>query len=111
MVVNIGHIMDLGMAIVAGRNAICCLCRKNLIGFCLAIGPSLFLEPGLQESTTTATAEIIRPIGGHVYKIFFSNHGPDHISQLFGNRITKGFSYQLTGILNRKLDLTLPVPV
>jgi hypothetical protein len=111
MLVDLGHIMDLGMAVMARRNAIGCLGGKDLVGLGLAVSPSLLCESGLKESTAAAAAKVIGAIGGHIHKVFFPNHSPDHISHVFGNRITKGLSDQLTGILKRELDLTFLVPV
>jgi len=111
MVVDFGHIMDLGMAVVARRDAIGCLGGQNLVGLGLAVSPSLLGESGLKESAAAAAAKVIGLIGGHVHKVFFPDNRPDHISHVFGNRITKGLSDQLTGILKRELDLTFLVPV
>jgi len=111
MVVDLGHIMDLGMAVVARRNAIGCLGGQDLVGLGLTICPSLLCKSGLKESAAAAAAKVIGFIGGHVNKIFFPHHSPDHISQIFGNRITKGLSDQLARILDSELDLTFLVPV
>jgi hypothetical protein len=111
MVVDLGHIMDLGMAVVARRNAIRCLGGQDLVGLGLPICPSLLCESRLKKSAAAAAAKVIGFIGGHVNKIFFPNHCPDHISQIFGNRITKGLSDQLARILDSELNLTFLVPV
>ena len=103
--------MNLGMAVVARRNTIGCLGGQDLVGLGLAIGPPLFLETRLEESATAATAKIIGFVGCHVYEIFFAHNFLDNISHFFGNRVTQRFSDQLTGILERKLDLTFLVPV
>ena len=111
MVIDLGHIMDLGMAIVARRDTIGCLGGQNLIGLGLAVGPSLLGEPGLEISATAAAAEIVGPVGGHVNEVFFPDNRLDHISHVFGNRISQGLSDQLAGILQCKLDLAFLVPV
>jgi hypothetical protein len=65
----------------------------------------------LQVSAAAATAEIIGSVGLHIYKILFSHHSPDNISQIFGNRVAKRFSDQLAGVLNRKFDFPVLIPV
>jgi hypothetical protein len=111
MIIDFSHIMHLGMTVMTGGDAIGSLGGKDLIGLGLSIGPSLLLESGLQIPAAAAAAEIIGFIGRHIHKIFFTHHSPDHISKVFGHRIPKGFSYQLAGILNRKLDFQILVPV
>jgi len=103
--------MDLGMAVMARRDAIGCLGGQNLIGLGLAVGSSLLLKTRLEIPTTTATAEVVGPIGGHVHKVFFTHNRLNHISHILGNRIAKGFSNQLTGILEGELNLTFLIPV
>jgi len=98
-------VMDLGMAIVTWGDAILSLCCQNLIELYLAILPPCFSVAGLQEATTAAAAEIVRPVGLHFDKVFFPHHGFDHKAKIFGHRIAQGLSDQLTGILNRELDL------
>lgn len=111
MVVNVRHIMDLGMAVMAGCDTIGCLGGQDLVGLGLAVSPALFLKTGLQVSATAAAAEVIGLVGGHVNEIFFAHNLSDHISHVFGHRITQGLSDQLTGILEGKLDLALLVPL
>ena len=111
VVVDLGHIMNLGMAVMARRDAIGCLGGQNLVGLGLAVCPSLFGESGLEESPAAATTKIVGAIRGHVNEVFFTNNGLDHISHVISNRISQGLSDQLTGILKCKLDLTFLVPV
>jgi len=111
MVIDFGHIMHLGMTIMAGRDAVSCLGRQDLVGLGLAISPPLLLETGLQITAAAAAAEIIGFVGHHINKVFFTHHGFDNISQIIGNRVTKRFSDQLAGVLNRKFDLSVLVPV
>ena len=111
MVIDFRHIMHLGVAVVAGCDAIGCLGGQDLVGLGLAVGPPLLLKTGLQIPAATAAAEVVGTVRGHVHKIFFTHHRFDDIPQIFGNRITQGLSDQLTGILDRELDLALFVPV
>jgi len=103
--------MHLGMTIMAWRDAIGSFGCKDLVGLGLAIGPPLFRETGLEESTTAATAKVIGFIGCHVNEIFFTHNFLDNVSHIFGNGITQSFSHQLTGILKGELDFSVFVPV
>ena len=47
----------------------------------------------------------------HFYKILFTHHRFHGISQVFGHRISEGFADKLTGILHRKFDFQIFVPV
>ncbi len=111
MIIYLCHIVHLGMTVMTGSDAIGRLGGKDLVGFGLSIGASLLLESGLQIPAAAAAAEIIGSVGLHIDKIFFTHHSLDHISKIFGNRITKRFSDQLAGVLNRKFDFPVLVPV
>ena len=111
MIIDIGHIMHLGMTIMAWCDAVLSLGCKNLIGLGLAVSPPLLLETGLEKTASAATAKIIGFIRCHVNKIFFTNNCFNNISQVFCHRVAKCFSHQLTGILNRELDFPILVPV
>ena len=111
MIIHFGHIMYLGVAVMAGRDAVSRFCGQDLVGFGLAISASLFLESGLQVSAAAAAAEIIGFIGHHINKIFFAHHCFDDISQVICNRVAKRFSDQLAWILNRKFDFPVLVPI
>ena len=47
----------------------------------------------------------------HFYKILFTHHRFHGISQVFGHRISKGLSHQLAGVLHRKLNFEVLVPI
>jgi hypothetical protein len=47
----------------------------------------------------------------HLNKIFFTHHRFHRVPQIFGHRISKGLAYQLAGVLNRKLDFQVLVPI
>ncbi len=96
---------------MARRDAVRCLGGQDLVGLCLAICPSLFLKTRLQIPATAAATKIVGPVGCHIHKVLFADHGFYDIPQIFGNRITQCFSNQLAGILNRKLDLSFFIPV
>jgi hypothetical protein len=103
--------MNLGMAVVAGSDAILCACCQNLLRFNLAVIPAFFLKTGLQETAPAAAAEIVGSIRRHVDEVFFTHHRFYNITEVFSYRVAKGFSYQLTGILNGKFNLPVLVPV
>jgi hypothetical protein len=86
-------------------DAISCSGSLYLVKFDLPVLMPRISEPGLQIPSTAATAVVVRPVGGHVNKILFSNNTLHHKPQFFGNRIAKRLPDQLTRILNRKFDL------
>jgi hypothetical protein len=47
----------------------------------------------------------------HIDKVFFTHNGFHHETEVFGDGIPIAFAYDLTGILNRKLDFQILVPV
>jgi hypothetical protein len=65
----------------------------------------------LEESAAAAAAIIVGPVGNHIDKILFSDHGFDHVSQIFGNGIAKGLTHDLTGVLDGKFNFKVLVPV
>ena len=111
MVVDFGHIVNLRMAVMTRRDTIGRTRGKNLIGLGLPVSPPLFLETGLQVAAAAAATKIVGHIGCHIDKIFFTDNRLDHITEIFGNRITQRFSDQLAGILYGEFDLSLFIPV
>jgi phosphoribosyl 1,2-cyclic phosphodiesterase len=111
VVIDFGHVMHLGVAVMAGCDAVCRTRCQNLVGLGLAVCPSLLLESGLQVTAAAAAAEVVGPVGRHVDKVFFTHDRFDHIAQVFGNRITQRFSDELAGILYGEFDLSFLVPV
>jgi hypothetical protein len=106
----LGEIMDLGMAIVTGSNTVGRPGRHDLVKFHLPVLMSGLSETGLQIPPATAATEIVGHIGAHINKVFFPDDGLYHKTEIFSNRITKGFPDQLAGVLNRKLDLEVLIP-
>ena len=109
--VVLAQFMDLGMAVVAGGDTIIRLGCLNLVVLDLPVLEPLFLEPGLQEAAAAAAAEVVRAVGVHVDKIFFTHHGFDHEAQVFGNRIPVALADDLAGILDGEFNLQVFVPV
>mgnify|MGYP001126006280 CR=1 FL=1 len=103
--------VNLRVAIVASGNAVSGARGLDLLVLESAVRQALVLVSGLQKPAAAAAAVIIGAVGGHVNKIFFANHGFDNIAEIFGNGITVAFSDNLAGILDRKLDFQVLVPV
>ena len=99
------QIMNLGVTVVAGCNAIIRSRGRDLFKFHLSILATFFSITGLQEPTAAAAAIIVTPVGGHLNNIFLPNNGFDHIAQIIRHRLTKAFSDDLTRILNREFNL------
>jgi len=106
-----GQIVNLGMAVVTGSDAIARPSCQNLIQFQLAVFPAGIGIPGLQETAPTATAVVVGLIGYHVYEVLFAYDRLHNKPQIFRYRIAEALSNNLTGILNRKLDAQIPVPI
>ena len=103
--------MNLSVAIVAGGDAIIRSGGLNLIVLDLSVFKALLLEPGLQEAASPAAAEIVRPVGVHVDEVFFSDHGLDNKTQVFGNCVTVALTNDLAGVLYSEFDFKVFVPV
>jgi hypothetical protein len=99
------------MAVVAGCNTISCLGGQDLVGLAFSIGATFVRISGLEETAATAATVIVGAVGVHFNEIFFTHYGFDHITQVFGHRIPKGFPYQLTRILHSEFDLAFTVPL
>jgi hypothetical protein len=105
------YIMNLGMAVVARRYAVVCTRIDDLVEFKLPILTACLRKAGLQKSPAAAAAKIVGLVGGHINKIFFSHDRFDHKPQIVSHWIAKSFANQLAGVLNRKLDFQVLVPV
>ncbi len=103
--------MDLGMAVVACGNAVVCFGGLDLLIFDSTVLQALFLESGLKKAAPAPTAEVVGFVWGHINEILFSDNGFDHKSKIIGNGVTIGFSDNLAGILYRKFDFEILVPV
>lgn len=109
--VVLAQFVDLGMAVVAGGNAVVRAGGLDLLVFEAAVLQALLLEAGLEETTAPAAAEIVGFVGGHIDEIFFTDDRFDHKPQIVGHRITVALADDLAGILDGKLDLAVLVPV
>jgi hypothetical protein len=83
----------------------------NLVILQLAELQALLLETGLEKTAAAAATIIVRLVGLHINKIFFPDNGLDHEAQILGNRIPIGLAHDLTGVLHRKFNFQILVPV
>jgi len=109
--VMLTELMYLGVAIMAAGDTVIRAGRLYLIVLQLTEFQTLFLHTGLEETAAPAAAIVVRSVGFHINKVFFSNHRFDHISQIFGNRIAKSLAHDLTGVLDGKFNFQVLVPI
>ena len=72
---------------------------------------TLFFEARLQESAAAAAAVVVGTVGLHVDEVFFANNSLDHVAQVIGNGVAETLANDLAGVLHRKLDFQVFVPV
>ena len=109
--VMLAEFVDLSVAVVAAGDAIVGTGGFNLLILENAVLKALLFEAGLEESTAATATEVVGSVGLHVDEILFSNHGFDHKAKIFGNRVTIAFTNYLAGVLHRKFDFQVLVPV
>lgn len=109
--VMFAELVDLGVAVVACRDAIVRPGGLDLFVFQFPVRQPLFLEAGLEKTTPAAATVVVRLIGCHVDKVLFAHDGFDHEPQIVGNGVSVGLAYDLAGILDGELDLQVLVPV
>lgn len=105
------QLMNLGVAIMTGCNTVVCLGGLDLVVFCLAVGQSFFLKSCLEEPAPATAAEVVGFVRCHVDEVFLTHNRFYDKSEIFCNGVAVGFTNDLTGILNRELDLKILVPV
>lgn len=109
--VVLAQLMDLGVAVVAGSDAVCGTGFLDLSIFDLAVGEALVLVAGLEEATAAAAAEVVALVGVHVDEVFFTDHGLNDKAQVVRRFIPIGLTDDLAGILDGELDAKFFVPV
>ena len=109
--IMVAEFMDLGVAVMAAGDAVICTGGLDLVVFNFAISQAFFFESGLEESAAAAAAKVVGAVGLHVDEVFFADNGFHHKPQIFGNRITIAFPYNLAGVLNREFNFQVFVPV
>jgi hypothetical protein len=72
---------------------------------------TLFFHTGLEKTAAAAAAIVVGPVGDHIDKIFFADDRFDHVSQVFRNRFPKRLAHDLTGVLYRKFNFKVLVPI
>ena len=105
------QLVNLGMAIVAGGNAIVGAGGLNLIVLQLSVCQACILITRLEKSAAAAAAIIVRSIGKHLDEVFLTHHRFYYEPEIFCNGISECFPYDLAWILNRELDLEILIPV
>jgi hypothetical protein len=103
--------VDLGVAVVAGGDTVVGAGVVDLLELQSAVLTPGIGKSGLQKPAAAAAAEIVGPVRCHIDEILFPDTGLHHESQVLGNRVAQGFAHQLTGVLDGKFDLQIPVPV
>ena len=109
--VMFAQLMNLGVAVVASRDAVVCPGRLDLVVLELPVSQALILEAGLQKTAPATAAIVVRFVGNHVDEIFFAHDRLDHEAQVIGNGVAVALAYDLARVLDRELDLQVLVPV
>ena len=109
--VMIAQFVNLGVAVVAPRDAVVRPGGLDLVVFQFAVFEAVLLVSGLEKTAAAAAAVIVGAVGHHVDEVFLTHHRFDHKAQVFGDGVAIAFANDLAGILNRKLDLQVLVPV
>ncbi len=109
--VMLTEFVNLRVAVVAAGDAVIRAGFLDLLILELAVLQAFLLESGLEETAAAAATVVVGLVGLHVDEVFFTHDGLDHESEIIGNGIAEAFPDDLTGILNRELDLPVLVPV
>jgi hypothetical protein len=109
--VMLTELMNLSMAVMAAGDTVIRTGFLYLFVLQPAEFQTLIFHAGLEETAAAAAAIIVGPVGGHIYKVFFSDDRFDHVSQIFGNGFPKTFAHDLTGILYGKFNFQVLVSV
>ncbi len=102
--VVLAELMNLGMTVMTAGDAIIGAGSLNLNVLQPAEFQALLFVSRLQKTAATAATIIVGAVGLHIDKIFLSYDGFHHKTQIFGDRVAIAFTYNLAGILDRKLD-------
>ena len=105
------QVVNLCMAVMARRNTVICFCRHYLLKFSFAVIASGFGKPGLKESSSAATAVVVRLVRSHFYKIFLAHNCFNNIPQVLCHRIAQSLTNQLAWVLYGKFYSEIFVPV
>ena len=105
------QIVNLRMAVMAPGNAVIRPGFLYLPVFEPSIMPPGLIIARLKESSPSATAVIVGPVGGHIHEVFFSYNRLYNKTQIFSNRITVTFSNDLARVLDGKFDVAVFIPI
>jgi len=97
--VMLGQVVDLRMAVMAGRDAVVRIRGRDLIVFDFAERPALLGIAGLKCAAPAAAAEVVGFIRGHVDEVFLAYRCLDHEADIIGCRIPIAFTDDLAGVL------------
>ena len=109
--VVLGQFVDLGVAVVAGRDGVGGAGGLDLLVLQPAVGPAGVVASRLQEAAAAAAAEVVGLVGRHVDEVLLAHDGLDHVAQVVGHGVSEALTYQLAGVLNGEFDLEILVPV
>ena len=109
--VVIVQVVNLGMAVVTGCDAVGGPCRLYLIEFDLTKSMTRIRQTGLKEPAAPAAAVVVGSVGIHVDVIFFPHDRFHNKAKVFGHGITKTLTNHLAGVLNREFAFQFLVPV
>jgi hypothetical protein len=105
------QIVNLCVAVMAGRNTVVRSCCQYLLIFASAVFAPGFGKSGLKESAAAATAVVVRLVGRHVYKIFLAHNSFNNVPKVLCHRIAQTLSNQLAGVLYSKCYFQIFIPV
>ncbi|RZB31229.1 MAG: hypothetical protein SRB2_04754 [Desulfobacteraceae bacterium Eth-SRB2] len=105
------QIVNLCVAVMAGRNTVIRSCCHYLLKFPFAVFASGFGKSGLKEPSSAATAVVVRLVGSHFYKIFLAHNCFNNIPQVFCHRVAQTLANQLAWVLYSKFYFQVFVPV
>jgi len=105
------QIVNLGMTVVAGCDAVGRFGFSYLIKLSSAVVTPGFGIAGLQESAAATATIIVGSVGLHVNKVFLAHNRSDHKTQVLGNRIAQSFPDKLARVLHCELHFQIFVPV
>jgi hypothetical protein len=105
------QIVNLCVAVMAGRNTVIRFCSHYLLIFAFAVFASGFGKSRLKEPSAAATAVVVRLVGRHLYKIFLAHNCFNNIAKFVCHRVAQTLANQLAWVLYSKFYFQIFVPV
>jgi hypothetical protein len=109
--VVLAEFVNLGVAVVAGRDTVVGFGGLDLLVFEPAVFEAGILVAGLQKAAAAAAAVVVGAVGHHVDEVLFSHQRLDHEAQVFRDGFAEALPDDLAGILDGELELQVLVPV